>query len=98
MKRGTRAAFALESITGDVLELSNGGSENWVRVETETDRKRFRLGPWEKKRVRIAIEDGLTAFAVFSEGGFRPSEIDTKNPDRRELGVFLRIPAFDETP
>ena len=81
-----------------MLELSNGGSENWVRVETETDRKRFRLGPWEKKRVRIAIEDGLTAFAVFSEGGFRPSEIDTKNPDRRELGVFLRIPAFDETP
>ena len=98
VKRGARAAFALESTTEDVLELSNGGSENWVRVETETDRKRFRLGPWEKKRVRIAIEDGLTTFAVFSEGGFRPSEIDTKNPDRRELGVFLRIPAFDETP
>ncbi len=98
VKRGARAAFALESATGDVLELSNGGSENWVRVETETDSRHFRLGPWEKKRVRIAIEDGLTAFAVFSEGGFRPSELDPKNPDRRELGVFLRIPAFDVTP
>ena len=98
VKRGARAAFALESTTGDELELSNGGSENWVRVETETDTKRFRLGPWEKKRVRVAIEDGLAAFTVFSEGGFRPSELDPKNPDRRELGVFLRIPAFDETP
>ncbi len=98
VKRGARAAFALESTTGDELELSNGGSENWVRVETETDTKRFHLGPWEKKRVHVDIEDGLAAFTVFSEGGFRPSELDPKNPDRRELGVFLRIPAFDETP
>jgi hypothetical protein len=97
VKRGARAAFMLESRTGDEIELSNGGSENWVRVESETDTKRFRLGAWEKKRVRVAIEDGLAGFTIFSEGGFRPSELDPKNPDRRDLGVFLRIPAFDET-
>ncbi len=97
VKRGARAAFALESTTGDELELSNGGSENWVRVETGSDSRRFRLRAWEKKRVRVAIEEGLAAFTVFSEGGFRPSELDPKDPDRRELGVFLRITAFDET-
>ena len=97
VKRGARAAFVLESTTGDWLELSNGGSQNWVRVETASDIKRFRLGPWEKKRLRVTIEDGLVAFTVFSKGGFRPSVLDPKNTDRRDLGVFLRIPAFDET-
>lgn len=92
VKREARAVFALE-LEGK-LGLSNGGSENTVFVKTASGTERFELAPWAHATFVVPQGDGASVFSVESEGGFRPSELDPKNGDRRDLGVLVGSPRF----
>jgi hypothetical protein len=97
VRAGTRAQFVLEDGRGNetVLSLANGGQENWIVVQQPHDRLRFSLRPWESKRLRLRLANGLGVFAVEAAAGFQPPEADPGKPDRRQLGVFVSAPVFD---
>ena len=86
VKQGARAGFVLEGVSR--LELRNGGRDNLVRVESSAGIERIELRPWQSVPLPIAPRSG-ERFDVTSEGGFRPSELDSESTDRRALGVLL---------
>jgi hypothetical protein len=93
VRAGERSRFAIE---GDCrgrcsLLLANGGRENWVEVAAREASHRFRLEPWERRQVEVAMNGDVVQVSVTSAAGFRPAELDPSVNDSRPLGVFLTL-------
>jgi hypothetical protein len=55
----------------------------------------FSLAPWEEREIRLAMDGPVLDVIIESESGFRPSDLDPRTRDDRELGVLVRArPAF----
>ena len=96
VKAASKADFALEPSSscraGCRFEIANGGVENFVEMAGNGRTERLRLRPWAATELLLESEAEVVLFSIESERGFRPSEVEPGNPDRRALGVFLRAP------
>jgi hypothetical protein len=91
---GLKARFVIEGDCGNSCSvgLANGGKDNWVEVAHQAGEYRFWLRSWEKRRVSIPMEGGISLLAIRSATGFRPSDFISGSQDDRLLGVFLISP------
>jgi hypothetical protein len=100
IRKASRASFAIEveaRRTREVrIQITNGGAPNRVSVDSALVNESYRLAPWEEREIRLTLQGPLVAFAIGSESGFRPSELDPSSRDDRELGALVSPrPAFD---
>jgi hypothetical protein len=100
IRKASRASFAIEAEAPGGrearIQLSNGGAANLVSVSSGGMNESYPLAPWEEKEIRLALEGGVVAVVIASESGFRPSDLDPRSRDERELGALIRArPAFD---
>jgi hypothetical protein len=101
IRKGSRASFAMEvepapSGTPEArIELANGGAPNVVSIASAPANASFSLAPWEEREIRLAMDGPVLDVIIESESGFRPSDLDPRTRDDRELGVLVRArPAF----
>jgi hypothetical protein len=100
IRRGARAGFALEPRPASPPEarirIANGGAPNVLTLDSDAVKETFALAPWQEREIRFPLRGEVEAFAVESEGGFRPRELDPSSRDDRELGALVRaLPPFD---
>lgn len=99
VRKASRASFAIELEAPGIREvrirIANGGAPNRVAVDSALGKESYRLAPWEEREVRLTLDGPLVAFAIGSESGFRPSDLDPSSRDDRELGALVGArPAF----
>ncbi len=93
IRKASRASFAIELEPPGTREarvrIANGGAPNRVTVDSALLNESYRLAPWEEREFSLTLQGPLVAFAIASESGFRPSELDPRSRDDRELGVLV---------
>jgi hypothetical protein len=100
IRKAARGSFAIEVDSPNAHEalvrIANGGVPNRVSVDSDAVRESFPLDPWEEREFRVPLDSRVESFAVASESGFRPSALDPRSRDGRELGVLVSARrAFD---
>jgi hypothetical protein len=97
IRKAAAASFAVElEAPGDRetrIRIANGGASNLVSFDSALVKESFRLAPWEEREIGLSMDAFVARFAIESESGFRPSELDPSSRDGRDLGVLVRARA-----